>query len=133
MAEVRSHLERANIDRLRVEVAALAKAIGTKNRRGVGDVKREEVRFLILSGLPHAEVIRRAGVSSGTMSAIREEMGQAIALHRNSESLFACRDEIDSSLDDSQAVENIGGPGRTRTCDLTVMSGLFQRGKPRKI
>ena len=29
--------------------------------------------------------------------------------------------------------DNIGGPGRTRTRDPTVMSGLFQRGKPRKI
>ena len=127
MAEVRGHLKRATIDRPRVEIADLAKAIGPKNRRGVGDVKREEVRFLILSGLPHAEVIRRTGVSSGTVSAIRKEMGQAIALYRNSESPvcvpFACRDETDSSLDDSQAVENIGGPGRTRTCDLTVMSG----------
>ena len=26
----------------------------------------------------------------------------------------------------------VGGPGRTRTCDLTVMSGVFERGNRRK-
>jgi hypothetical protein len=127
MDEVRKHLKRANVDQPRINPAELAKTIGVKNRRGVGDTKREEVRFLILSGLPHAEVMRRSGVSSGTVSAIRQEMAEAIPLYRNSESglcvPFACRKVESSDSDDTQAAEKIGGPGRTRTCDLTVMSG----------
>jgi hypothetical protein len=82
--------------------------------------------------------MRRGAVSSGTVSAIRQEMGEAIPLYRNSESglcvpfacrlravcvPFACREAGSSDSDDTQAVEKIGGPGRTRTCDLTVMSG----------
>jgi len=51
-----------------------------------GDAKREEVRFLILSGLPHAEVVKRSGVSSGTVSLIRNEIRAVIPLYRNSES-----------------------------------------------
>ena len=86
MTEVRNHLKRANIDQPQLDAAELAKTIGTKNRCGVGDTKREEVHFLILSGLPHAEVVRRSGVSSGTVSLIRKEIGEVIPLYRNSES-----------------------------------------------
>ena len=127
MAEVRSHLRRANIDQPELDVAKLAKTVGTKNRRGIGDAKREEVRFLILSGLPHAEVLRRSGVSSGTISLIRKELRQAVPLYRNSESglcvPFACRENASSDFHDSQVIENTGGPGWIRTSDQTVMSG----------
>ena len=114
MDEVRKHLKRANVDQPRINPAELAKTIGVKNRRGVGDTKREEVRFLILSGLPHAEVMRRGAVSSGMVSAIRQEMGEAIPLYRNSESglcvPFACRKAESSDSDDTQAVKRLVGP-----------------------
>ena len=76
---------------------------------------------------PHKEVVKRARVSSGTVSAIRAEMRGVTPLYRNSESgvcvPFACREVASSTLKNKQAIEDIGGPGRTRTCDLTVMSG----------
>lgn len=116
MAEIRSHLRRANIDQPVVDAAALAKSIPSKCKNGVGDAKREEVRFLILSGFPHKEVVKRSGVSSGTVSLIRGEMREVIPLYRNSESglsvPFACRTNASSGDDGSQAVEKIGGPGR---------------------
>jgi hypothetical protein len=127
MAELRSHLKRADIDRPKIDAATLAQTIGSKSDRGVGGTKRAEVRFLILSGVPHAEVVKRTQVSSGTVSAIRKEMGVTIPLYRNSELglcvPFACRDTESSVGEDSQAFEKTGGPGRTRTCDQTVMSG----------
>ena len=85
MVEVRKHLRRADIDQPVRDAAALAKSIQSKATHGVGDAKREEVRFLILSGLPHAEVIKRSGVSGGTVSLIRKEIRAVIPLYRNSE------------------------------------------------
>ena len=127
MKEVRKHLKRANIDQPMADAAALAKTIPSKVKRGVGDAKREEIRFLILSGLPHKEVVLRAKVSSGTVSLIRQEIREVMPLYRNSESAvcvpLACHGGESSSLADDQVIEKIGGPGRTRTCDLTVMSG----------
>jgi integrase len=127
MLEVRKHLKRANIDQPVLDAVTLAKSIPSRTKAGIGDVKREEVRFLILSGLPHAEVVKRTGVSSGTVSVIRSEMREAIPLYRNSESglgvPFAYLSVECSDDENSQTLENIGGPGRTRTCDQTVMSG----------
>lgn len=129
MGEIRQHLKRANIDQppAAIDSAAMAKAIPSKTKKGVGDAKREEIRFLILSGLPHKEVVKRSKTSSGTVSLIRSEMREFIPLYRNSESglcvPFACREGESSSSDDSQDIENIGGPGWIRTSDLTVMSG----------
>ena len=57
MAEIRTHLKRANVDQPVLDAAELAKSIASKFKRGVGDTKREEIRFLILSGLPHKEVV----------------------------------------------------------------------------
>src|SRR5690242_15821991 len=126
MAEVRKHLKRANIDEPILDIEALAKSIPSKTKAGVGDAKREEIRFLILSGLPHAEVVKRTGTSSGTVSLIRKEMREVIPLYRNSESglsvPFAYLDTESSGADDAQVLENIGGPGGTRTPDQTVMS-----------
>ncbi len=127
MAEIRKDLKRANIDQPAIDAATLARAIPSKVKRGVGDAKREEIRLLILSGLPHKEVVMRAKVSSGTVSLIRQEIRSFMPLYRNSESAlcvpFACHEGESSSLRDGQVIEKIGGPGRTRTCDLTVMSG----------
>ena len=127
MAEVRRNLPRASIDEPVLDVETLAKSIPSKTTAGIGDAKREEIRCLILSGYPHAEVVKRSGVSSGTVSLIRKEIRESVPLYRNSESptasrLRAARGEI--AIDkNTQAIEIIGGPGRTRTCDQTVMSG----------
>jgi DNA-binding NarL/FixJ family response regulator len=90
MAEIRTHLKRAQIDRPDIDPAELAEADRTPHRRGVGETKREEVRFLILAGVPHAEVVRRTGVSSGTVSTIRQELKAKMPLYRNTESTLAC-------------------------------------------
>lgn len=125
--EVRKHLKRANIDQPVIDVGALAKSVTSKTKAGIGDAKREEVRFLILSGLPHAEVVKRSGVSSDTVRLIRSEMREVIPLYRNSESglcvPFAWLSDENSDDGYPQPLENIGGPGRIRTCDQTVMSG----------
>jgi hypothetical protein len=127
MAEVRQHLKRASLDPPERDAASLAKSIQSKSKRGVGDAKREDVRFLIVSGLPHAEIVRRSGVSSGTVSLLRKEIREVIPLYRNSESglcvPFACRKRKNLESENTQPIENIGGPGRTRTYDQTVMSG----------
>ena len=127
MLEIRKHLRRANIDAPILDAQAIAKSIPSTAKRGVGDAKREEVRFLILSGLPHAEIVKRSGVSSGTVSLVRKEIRAVIPLYRNSESglcvPIACQKKKSSVADKKQVIENIGGPGRTRTCDQTVMSG----------
>ena len=58
------------------------------------------------------------------VAAIEDVMGEI-----NTEGLvcvsFACRDEETAQATQPQAIEKIGGPGRTRTCDNTVMSGAF--------
>ncbi|MBV8978159.1 MAG: hypothetical protein JOZ13_12355 [Alphaproteobacteria bacterium] len=70
MSEVRRHLKRANINQPVVDAAALARSIPSKAKSDVGDTKREEVGFLILSGLPHKEVVKRAPFARrGTESA----------------------------------------------------------------
>lgn len=86
VAEVREHLKRANIDEPVMDATALAKSIPSKTKAGIGDVKREAVLFLILSGLPHAKVVKRSGVSSCTVSLIRKEIRDVVPLYRNSES-----------------------------------------------
>ena len=56
-----------------IDPAELAAGVFTSRQRGIGECKREEVRFLIRIGVPHAEVVRKAGVSSGTVSSIRQD------------------------------------------------------------
>jgi hypothetical protein len=82
MKEVRKHPKRANIDQP-VDAAAPAKSIPSKVKRGVGDAKCEEIRLLILSGLPHKEVVLRAKVSSGTVSLFRHNSETAICVSRS--------------------------------------------------
>lgn len=74
MVEIRSHLKRAKIDSPEIDPAELATGVFALRQREIGERKREEVRFLILAGVPHAEVVRRTGVSSGTVSSIRQEL-----------------------------------------------------------
>ena len=127
MAEVRKHLKHAQIDRPDIDPADVLPSLATPYKRGVGEKKREEVRFLILSGVAHAEVVRRSGVSSGTVSAIRTDIKAKIALYRSNDLPIcvpiACPNENESGEAFPQVPEMIGGPGRTRTCDQTVMSG----------
>ena len=120
--------------------AELAAYTGKACRHGIGERKREEVRFLILSGVPHAEVVRRSGVSGGTLSVIRQALKQEIRFYRNTETGIppeicvptppvcvptACPPPSFEEDAESQPLENIGGPARIRTWDNTVMSGAF--------
>jgi hypothetical protein len=86
MREVPTHLKHAQIDRPEVDAAEAANTSLTTHRRGVGETKREEVRFLIFAGLPHAEVVRRSGVSSGTVSSIGQKSKAQMPFYRNTES-----------------------------------------------
>ena len=131
MGEVRKHLKRVQIDHPQ---AALGSEIeisltGRARRHGVGEDKRQKVRQLILSGVPHAEVVRRTGVSSGTVSAIRQELKAAMPFYRNTEFgacvPLACRDGDGDADGLPETFGKIGGPGRIRTDDNTVMSGAF--------
>jgi hypothetical protein len=87
--EVRSHLKLVNIDQPMLDPAAIA-ALVVKPRlekdTGVGSVKRDEIRFLILSGLPHREVVLRAGVSHGAVCLVRQQLRAEMPLYRNTES-----------------------------------------------
>ena len=127
MDEVRVHLKIASIDEPMPDAAAIAVKPRVEPDTGVGTAKREEIRFLILSGLPHREVVLRAAVSDGTVSKIRQQLRAEMPLYRNTESAvsvpFACREDDDEQSSTGQAIEIIGGPGRIRTCDQAVMSG----------
>lgn len=57
---------------------------GRAYRHGIGDAKRTEVRRLILEGVSHAKVVRRRGVSGGTVSAIRKALREEQAVLRAS-------------------------------------------------
>ena len=131
MGEVRKHLKRVQIDHPQAALGSdpMISLTGRARRHGIGEDKRQEVRQLILSGLPHAEVVRRTGVSSGTVSAIRQELKAAMPLYRNTEFgdcvLLACRDSDEDADSLSETFGKVGGPGRIRTDDNTVMSGAF--------
>jgi hypothetical protein len=86
--------------------------------------------------VPHKEVVRQSGVSSGTVSKIRQQLKANVMLFRNTEGQIcvptACPNQNIAPTEaqmgeerDSYLIEKIGGPGRTRTCDNTVMSGAF--------
>ena len=70
------------------------------------------------------------------MSGIRQELKAEIPLYRNTELEtcvpIACPCDKLLGTADSQLIEKIGGPGRTRTCDNTVMSGPKKPGQQRK-
>lgn len=53
---------------------------GKALRGGIGEAKRDEVRRLILAGVPHAEIVRQTGVSGGTVSGIRQALRAAMGI-----------------------------------------------------
>ncbi len=61
-----------------------------QDQSGIGDTKREEHGFLILSSLSHVGVVERSGVSSGTVSLIRGEIREVIPPYRNRSRDPAC-------------------------------------------
>jgi hypothetical protein len=61
MTEVRGHSKYAQIGRPDIDPAELG-TMRKPRRPRMGERKRDEVRFLILAGVAHAEVVRRAGL-----------------------------------------------------------------------
>lgn len=120
MDDVRDQLKHANIDQPVLDAAGVAVQPRFEHDTGVGLTKRDEIRFLILSGIPHREVVQRAGVSDGTVSAIRQQPKAERPVYRASESescvSFACAEGDDKQSSTSQPIEIIGGPGRIRSC-----------------
>jgi hypothetical protein len=117
MADVRGQLKRANIDQPTLDVAAAATVLGKDTSdHGDGSLTREEIRFLILSGVPHAEIV--PGTSDGTVSLVRKELREAVPLYRNSESragvALACAENRVRKNGTSKNADFIGGPGRIR-------------------
>jgi hypothetical protein len=87
MAEVRSHFKRAQIDRPDAVLGAGPVALiltGMTRRRGIGEEKREEVRQLILAGVPHEQVVAMTAFSDGTVSQIRKELKAVMPIYRAS-------------------------------------------------
>jgi integrase len=138
MAEVRGHLQRAKLDRpgnvVGMDALMPVDMTGRAWRHGVGEAKRQEVRRLILAGVPHKEVVARTGVSGGTVSVIRQDLKANLHLYRNSEAgpcvSSAYHAGPEPERDQKQPRRNLGGPGRIRTCDNTVMSGGEETGPP---
>jgi hypothetical protein len=52
------------------------------------ETKRQGVRFLILSGVPHKEDVRLSEVLRGTVSGIRQELRASTPLYQNTETGF---------------------------------------------
>ena len=85
----------------------------------------------MLDGVAHGDIVRQIGVSSGVISALRKDLKAHHWLYRSDGSApcvdIACRAAGKMLKRESkravQAQEFAGGPGRTRTCNDTVMSG----------
>ena len=90
---------------------------------------------MILEGNVHPEIIRLMGGSRGTISVIRQELKRSFPLYRATGQRpcvpIACRTAEDSEAPLRQPLEKVGRPGRTRTDDNTVMSGLAHTGQAR--
>lgn len=136
MLEVRRHLKRVRIDEPELVPADPVARLTAPHPRSIDEAKSALVRQLILRGVPHKDVVRQSGVSSGTVSKIRQQLKANVVLFRNTEGQIcvpiACPNRNiaptnghKSEDPDSYLIEKIGGPGRTRTCDNTVMSGAF--------
>ena len=129
MTEVRGHLQHARIDQTDIDPADLLTEPAQPHPRSIGEAKRKLIRQLILAGHAHAEVVRLSKVSGATVSKIRQDLKANLWLYRNTEGPvcvpFACRGDEAGQVAQTQVLEKTGGPGRTRTCDNTVMSGAF--------
>jgi hypothetical protein len=127
MREIRRHLKKASIDLAPVAIAGVT--TGKATRRGIGEAKRQQIRDMILAGTIHREVVRLSGVSGATVSQIRQELRKTHRLYRAGSSPISARFARGSvevvGDDDTQVIEKVGRPGRTRTDDNTVMSGAF--------
>ncbi len=104
--------------------------------RSIDEARSPLIRQFILSGTLHKELVRQSGVSIGTVSKIRQQLKANVTFFRNTEGQIcvpvACPNRNIaptkaqmSAERGSCLIEKIGGPGRTRTCDNTVMSGAF--------
>jgi hypothetical protein len=136
MLEVKQHLRRVRIDEPQLIPADPVARLPKPHPRSLDEAKSTLVRQLILGGVPHKEVVRQSGVGSGTVSKIRQQLKANVMLFRNTEGQIcvptACPNQNIAPTEaqmgeerDSYLIEKIGGPGRTRTCDNTVMSGAF--------
>jgi hypothetical protein len=134
MLEVRQHLRRVRIDQPELIPADPVARLPKPHPRSIDEAKSTLVRQLILNGTPHKDVVRQSGVGSGTVSKIRQQLKANVMLFRNTEGQIcvpiACPNENTPSTSaqmseerESYVLKKIGGPGRTRTCDNTVMSG----------
>ena len=85
MLEVRQHLRRVRIDQPQLIPADPVARLAKPHPRSIDEAKSTLVRQLILSGTPHKEVVRRSGVSSGTVSKIRQRLRANVMLFRNTE------------------------------------------------
>jgi hypothetical protein len=136
MAEMRTHLKLVQIDRPEIDPAELAETTSRPRRHGIGETKRQEVRWLILSGVPHAEVVPRSGASSGTVSAIRQELKASMPLDRNTESdlcvPIACPLDDEQDRDHPQVFERSGGAGSLERTGLCAQVPCYQ-GKYREL
>ena len=112
-----AHLKRARIETPLAAEDVSAELTGRARRRGIGEEKRREVIGLLLAGVTHRQIVERAQVSSGTISAIRRELKALGPLYRadSSDSCvpFACRGPENARAPGRQRVEKAGGPGRT--------------------
>jgi integrase len=118
LAEIRKHLTRAVIDRPSYAMTISAgQYTGKTSHRGIGEDKRQEVRRLILAGVPHKKVVELTGVAGGTVSAIRKRLRAELPLYRAGDSPIcvplACRDDQIPCVPQMRSEEKRGGPGRT--------------------
>jgi hypothetical protein len=98
--------------------------------RGISEEKREHVRKLILGGVAHQQIVKATGVSSGTVSVIRRDIKAQMPLMRATACVTVALLNAKGRLSEVQkGQEKIGGPGRSRTCDNTVMSGRKKPGE----
>ncbi len=113
---------------------------GRASRRGVGEAKRDEVRCLILAGVPHRSIVERTGVSSGTVTGIRKALRASGARLLKADPLSVRAASVPQTAEARaeppphlpQTLEKNGGPARTRTGNQTVMSGDKPAEHPRK-
>lgn len=140
LGAIRARLKRATMERpaavSAIDPLAPIDMTGRANRRGIGEQKREEIRRLILTEVPHRQVKQLTGASDGTISAIRQQLKAQGPLYRATEPPrcvpLACRDGMDEPKPMGEPREKAGGPGRIRTCDNTVMSGRRRTEQPQK-
>ncbi|MBM3525426.1 MAG: hypothetical protein FJX57_20965 [Alphaproteobacteria bacterium] len=134
MRELRAHLKRARLEAPQPAPNTPAELTDRAGRRGIGEGRRREVVVLLLAGVANRQIAERAQVSSGTIGAIRRELKALEPFYRavGSEDCVPFASRVGGSPPQSQRqrLEKASGPGRTRTCNHTVMS-VFRK-RPRR-